>query len=142
MPAESLVVLHHYLRQSENLNVSMPLNSYITHPTGAGSRDLLAHMGVLQDLGYYLWESSTSFGRSAYCNYCEIRNGNCNCLTIIHEKKMFYSLSPPPAACRLPGHIGPPPPTPLPPTLFLASPSLLLLTENKNHIIKKNLTLL
>ena len=50
---------------------------------GAGPGELPDHMGVPWDLGYYLWESSTSFGRSTYYNYCEIRNGNCDCLTII-----------------------------------------------------------
>ena len=70
-------------------NVSIghcPLNTYITHPTGAGPGDLPGHVGVLCDPGYYLWECSSSFDKSTYCNYCEIGNGHCDYFTMTTQK--------------------------------------------------------
>ena len=70
------VVLHHYLHQNRNLNVSIMLNSYFfTHPTGAGPMGLQAHTHVPLGLVQILWVCEISFCSTFCHNCCKAGNG-------------------------------------------------------------------
>ena len=59
-------------QKPNNPNVSAPLNSYITHPTGAGPRDPPDHTGGLQDLVKNPLESYIVSSNTACHSYCPI----------------------------------------------------------------------
>ena len=88
----TFVVLHHYLHQNENPNMSMLLNSYITHPTRAGPLGSPAHKDVPLGLDCHPMAPSIFFYSSAYHSYYEIRNGNCNCW-IMKKKGSFWGFT-------------------------------------------------
>ena len=58
----------------KNFNMSMSLNSYITHPTGAGSRGLQPHLGVPLDQALSLWVCGTVDCSISCHNYCKAEN--------------------------------------------------------------------
>ena len=123
------IVLHHYPCQKTDVNVSMSLIRYITHPTGAGPRGPQAHTDALLGQGYCWLAHAISFDSIAYHSCYQTGKGHYDCftITILKKKKQFYSLSPPPMTHGFPSH---PPPPPLLPTLLCV---LLLLTEYINH---------
>ena len=123
----TFIVFHHY---KNNPNISTPLNSYITHPTWAGPGGPLDHRGVPQGQDYCHWGYGNISCSTAYHNYCQIRNGHRDYLSITfkkkkkEKKKRFYSLSPPPMSHALSCHLLPPLPLLLPPlSSFLCSSS-------------------
>ena len=87
------IVLHHYPHQNKNINVSMSLNSYITHHSGAGSRDLPPCTGGPPDQALNQLACEIFSGNNAYHNYCQIRNGHCDCFTITILKKNTLLLT-------------------------------------------------
>ena len=89
-------VLHHYCCQNGNLNVSVPHNSYITHPTGAGPGDCLVHRdGPLDQVNYQL--ECDIFSCNTTCHSCcQIGNGHCDYFTMTthtHTKRVLLTTS-------------------------------------------------
>ena len=80
--------------QNKNINVSRSLNSYITHPTGAGPRGLLPHMDGPQDWALNQSPHETFANNIAYHSYYQTRKGHCDCFTItILQKKGLLTIS-------------------------------------------------
>ena len=70
------IVLHNYPCQNKNINMSMSLNSYITHPTEAGPRGLQPHTGGPLGQAPSQLEHGTFFGNIAYHSCCQVRKGH------------------------------------------------------------------
>ena len=89
------IVLHHYPCQNKNINVSMSLNSYITHhPTRAGPGGLQPHMDGPPDQTLNQLACEIFAGNIDYHSYYQIRNGHCDCFTItILKKKGLLTIS-------------------------------------------------
>ena len=138
-------VLHHYLCQNRNLNLSMPLNSYFfTHPTGQGPwvfRPILMFFWVWFRIHRYVepfsvvpsviitaregMTSTMIISLKKWCIFTQkATNSNCT-----HE---FYPLVPPSSPCRFLGDVR------LMPLPLLLSFFLLLLTENKPNTYNAN----
>ena len=83
-----------------NVNVSMSLNSYITHPTGTGPVGPLAHTGDPPGQDYCQLACAIAVDSIAYHSCYQIGKGHCDCftITIFKKKQQFYSLSSPPMA--------------------------------------------
>ena len=111
-------VLHHYPCQNKNINMSMSLNSYITHLTGAGPRGLLSNTDDPWDRALNQLAHEIFANNIAYRSYYQTRKGHCDCFTITILKKGVYSLSPPPMAGGILHHLL----QPLPPSLTSSPP--------------------
>ena len=72
----------------------MPLNSYITHPTGAGPGDHLVHRDGPPDQVNYQLECDIFSCNTTCHSYCQIRNGHCDYFTMTtHTQKRGILLT-------------------------------------------------
>ena len=69
----------------------MSLNSYITHPTGAGPGGLQPHTGDSPDRVPNQLACEIFSGNITYHSYYQIRNGHCDCFTITILKKRGFT---------------------------------------------------